>query len=271
MKNVYKLRGASLEVYAALYAMTRKKEWHGTYTTLEGYLDMKKDTLRRAFTQLEKKGLLSIENIAYSTYAFQALHPKKAEMAEVAAELKKQKEVVQNEQVVVQNGQEVIQNGQDSKESTKENINIKLNKNINLNYRGGAKAEFCPPRWEEIYNYSLSKLIPIETAKQFYCYYEANGWRMSKGCAVRKWQALLMKWDIDNHVREKEQAARAATRYQSGGAQLSAEQASARSKEMAAARAEREESYAAYEAERNDPAAQAKIEEIQKRLLGGRS
>ncbi|MCQ2346401.1 MAG: hypothetical protein MJZ92_00550 [Paludibacteraceae bacterium] len=265
MKNVYKLRGASLEVYAVLYAMTRKKEWQGTYEILAGYTDIELKTLRRAVKTLGDKGLLSIENIAYSTYTFQALHPKKAEMAEVAQTLKACAKEGQNVPTQGQNVPTQGQNVPNSKERSKENINNILNKKEN-NGGGGEKDVFpAAPTWEEVYEYSKSKLVSIETAKSFFCHYEATGWRLGKGGKIKKWQALLMKWDIEDRQREKEQATRAATRYQAGN-QITREQAAERARQLEAERVAREQADAEYEASKNDAETQAEIAAIQERL-----
>ena len=280
MKNVYKLRGNSLEVYAALYSLTKKTSWTGTMTTLAGYMDVQLDTLKRACKLLENKGLLSIENIAYSTYSFQALHPKKTEIETVAAELKKGKQAVtQNEQAVTQNEQVVTQNEQDLKERSKENINNILNKKENnvcvakphtdaqsaTHTQSVEKNLFIAPQWEEIYQYAKERLISIEVAKNFYAHYSTTGWKLGRGGKIYDWHALLYKFDVKAREIAKEQSARAATRYQAGN-QITREQAAERARQLEAERVAREQADAEYEASKNDAEAQAEIAAIQERL-----
>ena len=69
----YGLRGTTLEVYAALYDLTRKEEKVYSRAWLCGWLEMPTSSVSKALRDLEKRGLLSVSEDSRGVYALQAL------------------------------------------------------------------------------------------------------------------------------------------------------------------------------------------------------
>ncbi len=74
----YNLKGSSLEVFSALYCLTRKRAFLGTYTDLASWLEIEKTTVFRAIKKLQEKDLVTIEKTddGFNRYEFQAHHIK---------------------------------------------------------------------------------------------------------------------------------------------------------------------------------------------------
>ncbi len=72
----YNLKGSTLEVFSALYCLTRKRAFLGTYLDLAGWLEIEPKTLRRAIEKLKERGLVYAEPCTENSnrYEFQA-HP----------------------------------------------------------------------------------------------------------------------------------------------------------------------------------------------------
>ena len=69
----YGLRGTTLEVYAALYGLTRKEEKVYSRAWLCEWLEMPTSSVSKALRDLEKRGLLSVSEDSRGVYALQAL------------------------------------------------------------------------------------------------------------------------------------------------------------------------------------------------------
>ncbi len=72
----YNLKGSTLEVFSALYCLTRKRAFLGTYMDLASWIEIEPKTLRRAIEKLQERGLVYAEPCAEGSnrYEFQA-HP----------------------------------------------------------------------------------------------------------------------------------------------------------------------------------------------------
>ncbi len=74
----YNLKGSTLEVFSALYCLTRKRAFLGTYMDLASWIEIEPKTLRRALKVLNEKDLVSIDKSesGFDRYEFQAHHIK---------------------------------------------------------------------------------------------------------------------------------------------------------------------------------------------------
>lgn len=70
----YNLKGSSLEVFSALYTLTKKRSFLGTYVDLACWLEIEPKTLRRAIEKLKERGLVYAEPVVEgdSSYEFKA-------------------------------------------------------------------------------------------------------------------------------------------------------------------------------------------------------
>ena len=166
----YNLKGSTLEVFSALYCLTRKRAFLGTYMDLASWIEIDRVTLTRALKKLQEKELVSIEKTddGFNRYEFQARTIKGYPLpdykycgkksttnypvidAQNLDEYRKEIEAtggvidptrVQNEQSRVQNEQTRVQNEQELKEKKqkKNNYNIyNKDKNSNNFYLGKA-------------------------------------------------------------------------------------------------------------------------------------
>lgn len=79
---------------------------------------------------------------------------------------------------------------------TQQNKNKNKNKNTNTNVLVEGKRRFAPPTLEEVKAYVQSRGNLIDPQK-FFDYYEANGWKDSKGNSVKSWKQKAITWE--NH------------------------------------------------------------------------
>ncbi len=72
----YNLKGSTLEVFSALYCLTRKRAFLGTYLDLASWLEIEVHTLRNAIKKLQERDLVYAEPCTENSnrYEFQA-HP----------------------------------------------------------------------------------------------------------------------------------------------------------------------------------------------------
>lgn len=85
------------------------------------------------------------------------------------------------------------------------------------NYKEGkeiyrASAQFVPPSLSEVSDYCLKRGNGID-ANEFCDFYEARGWKLSKGLVMRDWKAAVRGWEkrqqktddrFDNHPKQRE-------------------------------------------------------------------
>lgn len=67
-------------------------------------------------------------------------------------------------------------------------IRIQSNTNTNTN------ARFTPPTLEEVEEYCKERNSSVDP-KQFFEYFEAGGWKDSKGNSVKNWKQKLLTWE----------------------------------------------------------------------------
>ena len=74
----YNLKGSTLEVFSALYCLTRKRAFLGTYMDLASWIEIEVHTLRNAIKKLQERGLVYAEPVSEGStrYEFQAHHIK---------------------------------------------------------------------------------------------------------------------------------------------------------------------------------------------------
>ena len=175
----YNLKGSTLEVFSALYCLTRKRAFLGTYMDLASWIEIDLDTLRRALKKLQEKDLVSIEKTddGFYRYEFQARTIKGYPLpdykysgrksttdypvidAQNLDEYRKEIEATggvidptktQNASVQTQNAAEQTQNAAELKESNKENNtnNIYTKKKIKSFF--GGKTNLSKKKYEEI-------------------------------------------------------------------------------------------------------------------------
>lgn len=75
-----------------------------------------------------------------------------------------------------------------------------------------ASAQFVPPSLSEVSDYCLKRGNGID-ANEFCDFYEARGWKLSKGLVMRDWKAAVRGWEkrqqktddrFDNHPKQRE-------------------------------------------------------------------
>ena len=74
----YNLKDKPLEVFSALYSLTKKRAFLGTYQDLANWIEIDRVTLTRALKRLQERGLVTIEQAEGSAtrFEFQAHHIK---------------------------------------------------------------------------------------------------------------------------------------------------------------------------------------------------
>ena len=72
------------------------------------------------------------------------------------------------------------------------------------------------PTWDEAWEYAKNNGITFRETKKFYNYFNAYGWIDKYGRPVKQWASLFQSFVDDLHDRDRQQAARFATRAQSG-------------------------------------------------------
>ena len=72
------------------------------------------------------------------------------------------------------------------------------------------------PTWDEAWEYAKNNNITFRETKKFYNYFNAYGWIDKYGRPVKQWASLFQSFVDDLHDRDRQQAARFATRAQSG-------------------------------------------------------
>lgn len=60
--------------------------------------------------------------------------------------------------------------------------------------RKEARPRFTPPTLEDVKAYCFERNSPVDP-KQFFEYFEAGGWKDSKGNAVKNWKQKLITWE----------------------------------------------------------------------------
>ena len=70
----YNLKGSTLEVFSALYCLTRKRAFRGTYEDLAGWIEIEPKTVKRSVSKLVEQGLVAVEKVegSYYQYKFRA-------------------------------------------------------------------------------------------------------------------------------------------------------------------------------------------------------
>lgn len=252
----YNLKGSSLEVFSALYSLTRKRAFLGTYEDLASWIEIDIDTLRRAIKRLIERGLVSAERAEGSLYRYEfKAHQIKGYPlpdykysgkrsytdapiidSQNIDEYSRELEQTQNASAETQNALAQTQNAQISKEKNqkKNNYNIYTN-TLKREGEEGQKPSAAtahnnnfeediiptPKTLQEVWEYAQQKQpgISLEVVRDFFVYYSAKGWRYKSNGLVRNWKAELFLWDQRSKRWEKEKATRAFTRYQQGGRQ----------------------------------------------------
>ena len=248
----YNLKGSSLEVFSALYCLTRKRAFLGTYLDLASWLEIDKNTLRRALKVLQERELVSIEKSisGFDRYEFQAHHIKGYPLPDYKYSGRKsktdypvidaqnldeyRKEIEATGGVIDpsknQNGSVMNQNEPLVKESNKENnTNIIYTKKKIKSFLGGKtnlskkkyeeiKEKIYPPTWEMVREYVETKVpaISLEVAKRWYAYAVSGKWKMTGGRRIDDWHASLYWFDQKRIELEKEKAARKVIQAQAG-------------------------------------------------------
>ena len=67
----YNLKGSTLEVFSALYCLTRKRAFRGTYEDLANWIEIDIKTLKRSVAKLQERGLLRVEKVEGSYYQYE--------------------------------------------------------------------------------------------------------------------------------------------------------------------------------------------------------
>ena len=235
----YNLRGSSLEVFSALYSLTKKRAFLGSYADLASWIEIEIKTLRRTISNLQARGLVSVEEHSGSRFEFQAYHIKGYPLPDYKYcgkksttdapvidsqninEYRTELEVGQN---VPAQGQNVPAQGQNvpnlkEKNQKKNNYNIYTNKEdctssylgkkvLSKNKDGVFKEEIYPPTWEMVAQYAHKHVPTIsqQVAANWFAYCESGGWRMSHGNKIRNWRASLFLWDQRHQEIERDKA-----------------------------------------------------------------
>ena len=251
----YNLKGSTLEVFSALYCLTKKRAFLGTYQDLANWIEIDRVTLVRALKRLQERELVTIEKAEGSAtrFEFQAHQIKGYPLPDYkycgrrsytdapvidsqnVEEYSRELEGVQNAQPCVQNAQPYVQNAQISKEKNQKksyyNIYNNTIKRVGEEGKDPTTAALennleeeivpYPKSLKEVWEYAQEKQpgISLEVVRDFYVYYSAKGWRYKSNGRVRNWKAELFLFDQRGKRWEKERAARAFTRYQQGGRQ----------------------------------------------------
>ena len=63
------------------------------------------------------------------------------------------------------------------------------------------REKFTPPTLQEIEDYVRERRSPVD-AKKFYDFYDAGGWKDSKGNQVRNWKQKLLTWETHEPPKE---------------------------------------------------------------------
>ena len=200
----YNLKGSTLEVFSALYCLTRKRAFLGTYMDLASWIEIDRVTLTRALKKLQEKELVSIEKTddGFNRYEFQARTIKGYPLpdykycgkksttnypvidAQNLDEYRKEIEAtggvidptrVQNEQSRVQNEQTRVQNEQELKEKNQKKNNYNIynktsfsTKEVVVGGKPTAAPQNCKKEEEEIEPYptSLKEVLQYVQEKQ---------------------------------------------------------------------------------------------------------
>lgn len=252
----YNLKGSSLEVFSALYSLTKKRAFLGTYIDLASWIEIDRMTLMRTLKRLQERGLVTIEKAEGSAtrFEFQAHQIKGYPLPDYKYcgkrsytdapvidsqnidEYQNEITTAQNEHVPAQNEHVAAQNEHISKEKNqkKNNYNIYTNTLKRVGEEGQKPSAATahnnnfeediiptPKTLQEVWEYAQEKQpgISLEVVRDFFVYYSAKGWRYKSNGLVRNWKAELFLWDQRSKRWEKEKATRAFTRYQQGGRQ----------------------------------------------------
>lgn len=76
------------------------------------------------------------------------------------------------------------------------------------------KTGFEPPTVEEVKAYCEERGNGIK-ADSFVDYYEARGWKLSNGCSVKDWKALVRRWEEVKKIKGSQQTQRKSSSYRS--------------------------------------------------------
>lgn len=145
--------------------------------------------------------------------------------------------------LTVQNARITVQNARSTEQITRENEQNarSINNNINNNNIFSSSASRADekekevlddssskntsdseptydgiPTWDEAWEYAKNNNITFRETKKFYNYFNAYGWIDKYGRPVKQWASLFQSFVDDLHDRDRQQAARFATRAQSG-------------------------------------------------------
>ena len=67
----YNLKGSTLEVFSALYCLTRKRAFRGTYEDLASWIEIETKTVKRSVSKLVEQGLVVVEKVEGSYYQYE--------------------------------------------------------------------------------------------------------------------------------------------------------------------------------------------------------
>ena len=252
-ENPYNLGGNAIRVYAALYILTAKHPFIGTYKTLANWVkDISPKTIHRMVDYLVDRNLVSRDIVTNTKkpidgiYELDALILPDAPLPRVrykiffdeyrkdVKDLERKMEDYRREKIVEEVGhsdQGVGHGDQVLKESNKENNTYNIyNRNIYNNKKNNTMCVVkkedgqavthtkYPKTEEEVIQYAQEHYptISIEVVKDFFNHYNGNGWRYSKNGRVRNWKSELFAYDQRRMKFEKASAAKAMARVQSG-------------------------------------------------------
>ncbi len=70
------------------------------------------------------------------------------------------------------------------------------------------KPRMVPPTEEEVIKHAECNGIPVITAKKFWNYFQACGWEVKAGVAMRSWTHMLRTWKVSDDSRQDEKRQR---------------------------------------------------------------
>lgn len=87
---------------------------------------------------------------------------------------------------------------------------VNVNGNVNGNGIEAGKppkrTRFSPPTLDDVKKYCDERGNGVD-AKRFFDYFEAGGWKDSKGNAVRNWKQRVISWERNEEKKESKEAA----------------------------------------------------------------
>ena len=75
------------------------------------------------------------------------------------------------------------------------------NKTKKGNIERGTRTKFIPPTLDQVNEYVMEKKLRV-SAKKFFDYYEAGGWKDAKGNPVKNWKQKILTWDAHEPKKE---------------------------------------------------------------------